>query len=128
MRIDAARFQLTQFIYDMTSIDATLPSRDTIESWILTIRSTFCETYDATRNQFGVRQSSPVYLASATSKLYFWVRQPLQIPLHKGLIDHLGINPQDLSKRINRTYITRIYIAIRNGEFVNILQDLMSDD
>ncbi|OJJ42344.1 hypothetical protein ASPZODRAFT_20567 [Penicilliopsis zonata CBS 506.65] len=93
----------------------------TVSRWKTAVAKTLIETNKTVRHRFSREQSTASYLAHATGKMYGWVRHTLQVPLHHGLVDHPGIDPEDRTKRTIGSNVTKIYSAIRNGELVDIL-------
>ncbi|KAJ5766031.1 Phenylalanine aminomutase (L-beta-phenylalanine forming) [Penicillium nucicola] len=92
-----------------------------IPKWTTAVTLTLIEDHQRTRKQFLAQQSTPKYLAPATREIYQWIRHVLQVPLHRGLVDHpgsLGGNLDDdgRQKETIGTNVTKIYMAIRDGQ------------
>ncbi|KAJ5709446.1 Phenylalanine aminomutase (L-beta-phenylalanine forming) [Penicillium malachiteum] len=115
------------FIFDHLSKgeNAASSSYAMIPKWKARIESTLVDVDQRTRVKFSAQQTTPDYLAVATKEMYLWVRQALQVPLHRGLVDHPGsskcANDGCVKKTIG-TNVTKIYTAIRSGEIVAVLQ------
>jgi phenylalanine ammonia-lyase len=105
---------------------ATLPPAGALKDWKLAVQCALSETHAVTQHQFMTHQSTPKYLAVATRKLYCWVRQKLQVPLHRGLVDHPGFKSDGCGKKTIGSYITEIYLAIKGLSFTEVLQDITS--
>ncbi|KAI9929843.1 hypothetical protein MW887_011649 [Aspergillus wentii] len=83
------------------------------------------ERYDETREGFFKRQTTKKYLCSSSRKLYIFVRETLDVPMHRGLIDHPTIQPQQGKKSIG-SYISIVYAALRDGQMRNVLLDVFN--
>ncbi|CAI7630635.1 unnamed protein product [Penicillium glandicola] len=113
-------------IFDHLAMGTPASSSYTIiPKWRVATASTLAKLDRQIRAQFSIRQSTPDYLAVATREMYLWIRRTLQIPLHRGLVDHPGSSEGDNDDRTKKTIgtnITKIYTAIRKGEVLASLQ------
>ncbi|KAJ5357911.1 Phenylalanine aminomutase (L-beta-phenylalanine forming) [Penicillium brevicompactum] len=110
-------------VFDKISqLDAKPESYEKVSKWSASVASLLTEISQQTRQRFLVQQSTPKYLAPATREMYLWVRGDLQVPFHRGLVDHPGcseVESGDDAGRVKETIganITKIYTAIRDGD------------
>ncbi|KAK3321681.1 L-Aspartase-like protein [Apodospora peruviana] len=81
--------------------------------------------YDNQRRAFTNQQNTRDYLSSATRIIYTFVRDELDIPFHRGVIDHppllveSGEADQENRKRILGTMAAEIYEALRRGDLMD---------
>lgn len=93
-----------------------------VQQWKTGVECALVEVHQRTRRQFSAHQSTPAYLARATKEIYLWVRQILQVPLHRGIIDHPDALSEDGAEKTIGTHITKIYMGIQSGEVIMPLQ------
>lgn len=108
-------------IVDLMMIDGTVLTYAPIKEWKQEVFLALSEEYQTTRSTFTVHQTTPDYLAHATRYMYCWIRETLDVPMHRGLIDHPRADLHDTTKKTIGTYVTRIYTAIRNGDVMKPL-------
>lgn len=116
----------THQVVDLTMASATSVKSEPIQKWKAELFLALSESTRRIRKEFRRNQTTPGYLSQATQHLYCWVRQTLSIPLHCGLIDHPGVNPNSSKKTIG-THITQIYTALRNGVVIDALEMAIGD-
>lgn len=94
---------------------------------------TLATTYNSTREEFFKQQTTPSYLSSASSQLYTFVRKDLNVPFHRGLVDHPslpGINGQSNGDKDSGpgkhlgSLVSEIYMAVRSGRLHDIVMSL----
>ncbi|KAF2648201.1 putative phenylalanine ammonia-lyase [Lophiostoma macrostomum CBS 122681] len=85
---------------------------------------TLSETYDTTRTAFFVKQTSVAYMSTASKIVYEFLRKDLEVPMHRGLIDHprsntrgdqRGAGESSSTRKLLGTYASDIYLSIRDG-------------
>jgi phenylalanine ammonia-lyase len=89
--------------------------------------------YNYTREVFFLRQTTPSYISPASKMLYEFVRKDLNVPMHRGLIDHPTLtvpkdedcHQQDSSRKIMGTLASEIYMAVRNGQIPDRVMDAL---
>ncbi|KAL8669259.1 MAG: hypothetical protein Q9168_006143 [Polycauliona sp. 1 TL-2023] len=100
-----------------------------ISEWKRAARSTIAETFTSTRNQFFERQDTASFLGHGARRLYTYVREDLQVPLHRGLQDHpephAMFGADGSRKRTIGSNISIIYEALRNGKMHGPLIDCL---
>ncbi|KAJ5673259.1 hypothetical protein N7507_002386 [Penicillium longicatenatum] len=106
---------------------ASLDLYEAAKSWNTSAASILAEEYEKTRHRFILHPSTPNYLAKSTKEMYMWVRQALQIPLHRGLMDHPGVEGTEERRKNIGSMVTRIYTAIRDGEIREALERATDD-
>lgn len=76
-----------------------------------------CTVYDAVRARFFESPTTGRYISAASRMLYDFVRIELEIPMHRGLADHPTLQGQGSNgqKRIIGSYVSEIYMAVRDG-------------
>jgi phenylalanine ammonia-lyase len=97
---------------------------------------TLSTIYDSTRDAFYNAQSTAQYLGKASAMVYNFVRTDLDIPFHRGLVDHPtllaaaaaktngvdgGHGGKKRPEKILGTFASEIYLAIRDGRFHDLL-------
>lgn len=118
--------QLFDDINSSHSGHSEFPICGVLQQWKTGVEHGLAEVHDRTRRQFSAHQSTPAYLARATKEMYLWVRQTLQVPLHRGIIDHPNAMSDDGAKKTIGTHITKIYMGIQSGEVIVPLQKATS--
>ncbi|CRG84387.1 hypothetical protein PISL3812_01679 [Talaromyces islandicus] len=109
----------------------------TVELYKKQAAQTLSTIYDSTRNAFYKTQSTAQYLSPASAIVYNFVRIDLNIPFHRGLVDHptllaaaapktngVGGDGHDGGKRPEKilgTFASEIYLTIRSGRFHDLL-------
>lgn len=113
----------SHLVFDMiTRSDMNVHSYDAIPKWSASVTSVMTEISHEKRKQFLVQQTTPKYLAPATREMYLWIRNDLQVPFHRGLVDHPSCSEVDCDDDVGRVKetiganITKIYTAIRDGD------------
>ncbi|OQE32338.1 hypothetical protein PENSTE_c001G03569 [Penicillium steckii] len=93
--------------------------------WRIQLPEILSRNFKKTRSEFIEHQTTSTYLGATTGAMYGFVRQKLGVPLHQGLEDHpssaAGL-PETKDRKTIGSYITQIYAALRNGEFVQAIQ------
>ena len=96
------------------------------------------DTVHATRIRFASAEESQgpttlQYLGHGSGVLYRYVRHTLDVPLHKGLIEHPtaeterdGIRVEKENRKTIGTRISKIYTALRNGEMRSVFVKSLS--
>ncbi|CAO2650495.1 Nn.00g017870.m01.CDS01 [Neocucurbitaria sp. VM-36] len=89
------------------------------------------DTYIQHREAFFHHPTTPAYLGNGTKVLYHFVREKLQVPLHRGLIEHPVAGAKDGNmidgrpKKTIGSWVSIIYEAVRSGElYAEILEFL----
>lgn len=89
-------------------------------------------TYSSTREVFFNDQTTPSYISPASKGLYNFVRKELNVPFHRGLVDHPtlldhtltnGNNNHGPSKHIG-SFVSEIYMAIRSSRLHDLVMSL----
>ncbi|CAG7933360.1 unnamed protein product [Penicillium olsonii] len=106
-------------IFDILATDTEETYSSLIQTWRSEMESSLSDIYRYTHESFSARQTTPEYLATSTRAMYVWVRETLNVPLHRGLVDHPhSIDDNGKERKTIGTQITKIYTAIRNGKVV----------
>ncbi|KAI5921862.1 putative phenylalanine ammonia-lyase [Camillea tinctor] len=82
------------------------------------------DLYDTTRCQFFECQTTRDYIGFASGVLYDFVRTELDIPMHRGLVDHPSLEGLGTGKQSMQTlgsHASSIYISLRNGSLYDRL-------
>lgn len=97
--------------------------------------STLSEVYDRTRAAFFSHQTTPDYISPASKIIYEFVRRELNVPMHRGLVDHPTFQPTEETsngycsgsregeeqtqskpkRKIIGTLASEIYLSVRDG-------------
>jgi phenylalanine ammonia-lyase len=111
---------------DETSADQFLDALSLIRSWTDQVVTTAQAIFINNRSAYLKSPNATEYLGAASKRMYIFVREELQVPLHRGLSDHpvtmdksdseqgkdLG---HDKPKANTGSRISVIYQAMRNG-------------
>lgn len=86
------------------------------------------------RDTYLMRPDPKDFLGTASSRMYQFVRQELEVPFQNGKVPETSIlNGEGLSNTVATTgsFITRIYVALRNGELygpvMNCLREVLAE-
>ncbi|KAI7971149.1 hypothetical protein EIK77_002349 [Talaromyces pinophilus] len=115
------------FIHDTNVEDGSVGSQFllAIEQYQRRASTTLRTLYDRTREEFYKNQTTADYLSPASAKLYTFIRKDLQVPFHRGLIDHpttsAAIDSESGPGKILGTLASEIYLAIRSGRIHHIV-------
>ncbi|EUC27167.1 hypothetical protein COCCADRAFT_10166 [Bipolaris zeicola 26-R-13] len=99
-----------------------------------TLRDLVLNTYVQHREAFFKKPSTPEYLGNGTKVLYRFVRKKLQVPLHRGLIEHPVAGAKDNNmidgrpKKTIGSWVSIIYEAVRNGELYSEILEFLQDE
>lgn len=82
------------------------------------------------REQFFEEQTTPSFLGCASKSLYTFVRKELEVPFHRGLVEHPGRNHgakiNGRPKKTIGSWISIIYAAIRDGRIAKPMFDALN--
>jgi len=103
--------------------DGETLSLGSINGWKTELASTLERTYDGCREEMFEKHNdiTPSYLGSASEKMYRFVRQRLDVPFHRGLVEDPTVPLRDgveMGKGHRRTIgsmISVVYEALRDG-------------
>ncbi|RAK95025.1 aromatic amino acid ammonia-lyase [Aspergillus ibericus CBS 121593] len=87
-----------------------------------------CDLYTHTRADFTAKPSTPSYLGAVTRSTYVFVRHDLAVPFHRGVSDHptiAGDSDTGESKKTVGSHVTRIYVAVRNGDLMKPVKAML---
>ncbi|THC96837.1 hypothetical protein EYZ11_003661 [Aspergillus tanneri] len=92
------------------------------QDWEVNICETLKQTYAITRKRFLHKQTTKTYLCSASRNCYKFVRESLNVPMHKGIVDHPTYHSGDTHKKeCIGSQISKIYMALRQGQVRDVL-------
>ncbi|KAL8681143.1 MAG: hypothetical protein Q9186_002736 [Xanthomendoza sp. 1 TL-2023] len=103
-----------------------------ISQWKVSAHKTIAETLSMVRSDLSAKQVTAGFLGSGSRTLYTYVRETLQVPLHRGLKDHP--EPHDMfaadgtRKRTIGSNISIIYEALRSGEMHKVITKCFAND
>ncbi|MCJ1435486.1 hypothetical protein MMC27_004860 [Xylographa pallens] len=98
-----------------------------IQTYQVRIAVTLNKAYDSARTAFFAAPTTPKYLCWASNILYRFVREDLDVPMHKGLMDHPPLRSESDEMGTKRTIgslTSQIYISLRNGELHNRVMEI----
>ena len=107
---------------------ATNSALAAIETYQVRIADTLNRAYDSARSAFFAAPTTPKYLCWASDILYRFVREELEVPMHKGLMDHPPIRSESENTGTNRTIgslTSLIYISLRNGKLHDRVMEIV---
>ncbi|GKZ24730.1 hypothetical protein AbraIFM66951_011853 [Aspergillus brasiliensis] len=93
--------------------------------WQEEVKSKLCDEYEMTREKYFLDPSTPDYLCSASIRLYNYVRKTLEVPMHKGIVDHPTFLPPHTihsEKHTIGSLISTIYVDLREGDLMHALK------
>ncbi|GLB11214.1 hypothetical protein AtubIFM57258_007635 [Aspergillus tubingensis] len=93
--------------------------------WQEDVKFKLCEEYEMTREKYFLDPSTPDYLCTSSIKLYNYVRKTLEVPMHKGVVDHPTFSPPHAifsEKQTIGTLISTIYVDLREGDLMHTLK------
>ncbi|KAL4891560.1 L-Aspartase-like protein [Aspergillus ambiguus] len=95
---------------------------NTTQEWKNRVIDTLAHSYTETRERFFKNQTTTSYLCQSSRNFYVFVREKLGVPMHRGIIDHPTYKPgQDQQKEGIGSHISKVYTALRKGEFQEVL-------
>ncbi|KAI4239066.1 MAG: hypothetical protein LQ349_000643 [Xanthoria aureola] len=103
-----------------------------ITKWKAAAREKIADTFTSVRARFFEKQDTVEYLGMGSRRIYSYVREELQVPLHRGLKDHP--EPHDMfaadgsRKRTIGTNISRIYESLRTGAMHNSMMECVGEE
>ncbi|KAL8991730.1 MAG: hypothetical protein Q9169_007703, partial [Polycauliona sp. 2 TL-2023] len=112
--------------------DSAKMALEAITEWKIAAHTIIAETFTSVRTRFFEKQSTAQFLGQGSRKLYKFVREELQVPLHRGLQDHP--QPYDMfaadgsQKRTIGSNISIIYEALRSGAMHKPLIDSLGEE
>lgn len=109
---------LVQILLDSpTCASGTGPDLEALQQFRTRVGKTLSSTYDAVRAGFFEWPTTAKYISRASRVLYNFVRIELGVPMHRGLADHPAFQDDGTSsqKRIMGSYVSEIYLAVRDG-------------
>ncbi len=95
-----------------------------MEEWRNQMVAALQDKFVALRVSFSASPSTPHSLGQASHKMYVFVRQKLEVPFHRGLIDHPRVldesegveGEREGKKKTIGSWISIIYESLRKGE------------
>ena len=104
----------------------TLPM-ETLVQYELQIKELVRSSYVKKRQEFFVKQTTPFYLGSAAKSLYLFVRKELDVPFHRGLIEHPTVRlSSDMHVGTRKTigsWVSIINAAIANDRIWTVMAE-----
>ncbi|KAK5626695.1 hypothetical protein RRF57_002410 [Xylaria bambusicola] len=85
------------------------------------------DLYQIHRDKFFENQTTPEYLGQGTKVLYYFVRDHLDVPMHRGQVEHPGADDptgnviDGRPKRTIGSWVSLIYEAIRDGSLYDAM-------
>ncbi|PYI08490.1 putative phenylalanine ammonia-lyase [Aspergillus sclerotiicarbonarius CBS 121057] len=120
------------FAYLMNeAMERTIPSSSLCSSaklWKERLSCVLCDLYNHTRDGFAENHSTPSYLGAVTRSTYEFVRHNLAVPFHRGVSDHptiAGGSGTSESKKTIGSHVTRIYVAVKNGDIMKPIKPIL---
>ena len=87
----AVQSSLTTFLYNYADSTPPLPpsfnALHAIKAWTTSAAETLYTTFTTNRNNYFANGTATPYLGNASRKMYRYVREELEVPFHKGLVD-----------------------------------------
>lgn len=92
-----------------------------ITTWTATLAETLKTIFNANRKPYLANPDATPYLGNASKCMHLFVRNELDVPMHRGIVDHPNFgsgSAEDNIKRNTGSRISCIYRAIRDGSIV----------
>ncbi|KAL2827212.1 L-Aspartase-like protein [Aspergillus cavernicola] len=96
--------------------------------WQALMTVTLNHIYDSERNTYIDSEQRGTDLCGSSERIYQFVRKTLNVPMHKGLIDHPTYISASGDKKTIGSHISTIYAALREGKFRRVLVDCWESD
>lgn len=98
------------------------------QQWKDQVVATLCASYTTIRDCFFDNPPTAAHLCSKSQRMYCYVRQTLNVPMHRGLEDHpTYVSRQEKGRAIKKTIgsnISVVYEALRSG---GLMEAVMND-
>ena len=113
--------------------NALLDEQNAIGEWKKAVSNALEKSYQNTRVLFIREPSTKKYLCHASRTFYAHVREHLCVPLNEGIIDHPTYDTDirersSQSKRTIGSQVSKIYGALRHGEFRELLESCWQEN
>ncbi|OOF99514.1 hypothetical protein ASPCADRAFT_126423 [Aspergillus carbonarius ITEM 5010] len=123
-RCEKVAGQSSAYLMNERIMRPTIPSFSfcsSIKLWKERLSCLLCDLYNHTRAGFTESPSTPSYLGAVTRSTYEFVRHNLAVPFHRGVSDHPTISGNSANGESKKTigfHVTRIYVAVKNGDLM----------
>lgn len=108
---EAVQSQLTKYLYTHPASSPSFDALAAIKQWTSRTAETTYSLFHDHREAYYVAPDATPYLGKASSKMYTYVREELNVPFHKGLADRPG---EENGLRTIGGNISVIYEALRD--------------
>ncbi|KAE8137967.1 L-Aspartase-like protein [Aspergillus pseudotamarii] len=113
---------LSSFAAECNSANSNLTDAQTVQHWQTRVCNVLHQSYATTRETFLTSQTTKSYLCSSSRNFYVFVREKLAVPMHRGIADHPTYDSVERRKKeCIGTQISKVYTALRKGEFQDVL-------
>jgi len=122
----AVQYHLTTFIIThQESLRGDFDALSAIAGWTQAASTNLCRVFNDNRNAYFAKSDATPYLGAASKRMYNYVRGELNVPMHKGLVDHPdGTN----GKETIGSNISIIYDAMRSGRLYKEMLHCLKPD
>lgn len=115
----------------LTKNAGTINDASPITKWQARTTDILMQAYTANRKSYLASPKASL-LCTPSTKIYNYVRGTLNVPMHKGLMDHPTYvsDSRDASSSDKKTigsHISTIYAALREGQFMSVLLECWLD-
>ncbi|PWY89455.1 putative phenylalanine ammonia-lyase [Aspergillus sclerotioniger CBS 115572] len=130
-RCEKVAAQSVAYLMNERFMGPTTPSPQfcsSIKRWRERLSCLLCDLYNHTRAGFTKSPSTPSYLGEVTRSTYEFVRHKLAVPFHRGVSDHptiIGNSATGESKKTIGFHVTRIYVAVENGDLMKPIKPIL---
>ncbi|CAN8106526.1 unnamed protein product [Discula destructiva] len=107
----------------VTSSNTPMSIED-VQTFTKSIEQTILQTYVKHRAAFFAEQSTKEYLGTATKQCYEFVRDTLDVPFHRGLVEQPQPGDTELDGRPKKTigsWVSIVYEAVRDGRLTDCI-------
>lgn len=109
---EAVQSTLTTYLYTQGSLPKHFDALLAIRRWTDQTSATLHDLFLQHRQAYFTAPDATPYLGAASSRMYNYVREDLQVPFHKGLVDR---PTKENERRTIGSNISIIHAAMRNG-------------
>ena len=109
-------------LLDLLPAEAGIAQEGVSRQWKSSAAGILQRSYESSRTTFLAKPPTESYLCGTSQKLYRFVREDLKVPAHRGIDDHPTYNREDSKgKECIGSQVSKIYVALREGRFCDIL-------
>lgn len=131
--IEVAKSSQYHVVEALHASTASKPPADSqlflVTSWTARVADLLRNTFCSNRASYIANFDASPYLGLAANRMYNFVRKELNIPMHRGLVDHptLASGASATQKKTTGTQISIIYHALREGRLAVPIMECLKE-